>query len=166
MREAAASPSTLLAGERDFSDFFFFFLILFYSPSPAPCPLQENPSEGLRERAPKSLSSLTPPQTIYNVKYFANVLIGCNVLLRIIRPRNTALTKIYKYIYISPVNKMFAMVCNHVSLLTRGEGCPSSLRPAQRQPLSLLALQASRGSRLLGVVLGFFLSPFLFSWRR
>ncbi|XP_069656185.1 H2.0-like homeobox protein isoform X2 [Haliaeetus albicilla] len=84
---------------------------------------QENPSEGLRERAPKSLSSPNPPQTIYNVKYFANVLIGCNVLLRIIRPRNTALTKIYKYIYISPVNKMFAMVCNHVSLLTRGEGC-------------------------------------------
>lgn len=59
----------LLARERDFS-VFFFSKILFYSPSPAPRPLQENPSEGLRERAPKSLPT---PQKIYNVKYFANV---------------------------------------------------------------------------------------------
>lgn len=71
--------------------FLSFFKILFYSPS---SPLV------LSESALRNPSLPAPHQTIYNVKYFANVLIGCNVLLRIIRPRNTALTKIYKYIYI------------------------------------------------------------------
>lgn len=79
--------------------YFILFLILKKrSPSPVPCPLQENP-------APKNMlqnlsAQPTPLQTIYNVKYFANVphrlqLVASN------NPANKYCTdEIYKYINI------------------------------------------------------------------
>lgn len=57
---------------------------------------------------------------------------------------------------------MFAMVCSHVSLLTRGEGwrgCLSFLHPARRQQLPLLASEPPQAA----FSYSFFLFSFSFS---